>query len=63
MSNSKKWGEVSHLAKTTPFHSKLPGTTVYHNNTLCTEGDNIEWYNKVPGTGGLKLCHHCAKLN
>lgn len=46
-----------------PFHSKKPFTTVYHDNNRCTEGNNIEWYNRVPGTGGLKLCQHCAVLN
>ncbi len=46
-----------------PFHSKKAGTEVYHNNNKCTEGNNIESYNKVPGTGGLRLCSRCAELN
>jgi hypothetical protein len=46
-----------------PFHSKLPGTQVYHNNNTCTEGNNIESYNKVPGTGNLRLCSACRDLN
>lgn len=48
--------------KVAPFHSKLVTTTVYHNDNKCTEGNNIETYNKVPGTGGRPLCQHCAKL-
>jgi hypothetical protein len=49
--------------KVPPFHSKKPGTrNVHHNNDKCTEGNNIESYNKVPGTGGRPLCEHCARL-
>lgn len=51
------------MPKVPAFHSKKPGTTVHHNNSACTEGNNIEWYNRVAGTGGLKLCHHCATLS
>lgn len=50
------------MAKCAPFHSKLPGTRVYHDNTSCTEGDNIESYNRVAGTGGLPKCDHCKRL-
>lgn len=50
------------MAKVDPFHSKLAGTGVHHNNSSCTVGDNIESYNKVNGTGGLPLCSVCAKL-
>jgi hypothetical protein len=46
-----------------PFHSKKPGTDVHHDNNLCTEGNNIESYNRVEGTGGLRLCSACAELN
>jgi len=49
--------------KVSPFHSKKPGTTVHHNNSKCTEGNNIETYNRVSGTGGLPLCSHCKRLN
>lgn len=45
-----------------PFHSKRPGTTVHHNNNRCTEGNNIETYNRAPGTGGLPLCKNCRDL-
>jgi hypothetical protein len=51
------------MVKVAPFHSKKPGTTKHHNNNQCTEGNNIESYNKVAGTGGLPLCDHCARLS
>ena len=40
------------MPKEYPFHSKLPGTKVHHNNSKCTEGNNIETYNRKSGTGG-----------
>jgi len=49
--------------KVDPFHSKKPGTEVYHNNDKCTEGNNIESYNLVSGIGGLRLCERCKELN
>lgn len=51
------------MTKVSPFHSKKPGTKVHHNNNKCTEGNNIESYNKVSGTGGLPLCERCKELN
>ena len=36
---------------------------VYHNNTKCTEGNNIEARNRRSGTGGKPLCQHCKSLN
>ena len=49
--------------KVSPFRSKKPGISVHHNNNKCMEGNNIEPYNKVSGTGGLRLCKRCKKLN
>ncbi len=46
-----------------PWHSTLPGIAVYHNNTDCTEGNNIESRNRASGTGGKHLCDHCKRLN
>jgi hypothetical protein len=46
-----------------PWHSKRPSETVYHDNDKCTEGNNIESYNWAAGTGGLKKCAHCDKLD
>ncbi|MBA7491995.1 hypothetical protein ES702_02544 [subsurface metagenome] len=46
-----------------PFRSKLPPTEVYHNNNRCTLGNNIESYNRVAGTGSLRLCSECKERN
>lgn len=48
------------MAKTDPFHSIKQD--VYHNNTSCTEGNNIEAVNRRSGTGGKPLCNRCANL-
>jgi hypothetical protein len=45
------------------WHSTRPGETVYHNNTACTEGNNIEQYYYAFGTGGKRLCDRCAQYN
>jgi hypothetical protein len=52
------------MANTTPFHSVKPGTAyVYHNDTRCTEGNNIERLYWRSGTGvGRHLCAHCTRL-
>jgi hypothetical protein len=50
------------MAKVATYHSKKPGTEVHHNNNSCTVGNNIESYNKVSGTGGLRLCSICKTL-
>jgi len=50
------------MAKVAPYHSKKPGTNRHHNNNACTEGNNIESYNKVSGTGGHPLCAKCKTL-
>lgn len=49
------------MSKTAAFHSIKQ--TVYHDNTSCTEGNNIEKENLRSGTGGKPQCHHCARLN
>jgi hypothetical protein len=49
------------MAKVAPFHSKVT-LDVHHNDNTCKVGNNIESYNKVPGTGGLPLCKECAGL-
>lgn len=56
-----------------PFHSANPNALsgllglgspqVYHNNALCTEGNNIEVKYWAPGTAGRPLCQRCAGLN
>lgn len=47
--------------KVSPWHSvKQPR---HHDNTNCTEGNNIEKENLRAGTGGKPLCTHCADLD
>lgn len=51
------------MAKVQPFHSKkIVQNPVYHDDTKCTEGNNVEAYNKVQGTGGRPKCEHCKRL-
>lgn len=49
------------MPRKSPWHSILQ--FVYHNNTGCTEGNNIEARNRRDGTGGKTICSHCARLN
>jgi hypothetical protein len=51
------------IMKVKPFHSKKPGTEVYHDDNKCMEGNNIETYYLTPGTGGLRKCSRCRKLS
>jgi hypothetical protein len=49
------------MPQKSPWHSvKEP---VYHNNTECSEGNNIESENLRQGDGGKRLCERCAELN
>lgn len=51
------------MAKTSAWHSKLEtDRKVYHDDTRCTEGNNIEARNRVAGTGGRPKCSHCSRL-
>jgi len=49
------------MAKTAAFHSVKQ--SVYHDNTKCTEGNNIEKESLRTGTGGKPKCAHCSRLN
>jgi hypothetical protein len=51
------------MPKVAPFHSKKPGVNVHHDNSACTEGDNIEPYYLEEGTGGKLLCSRCTRLD
>lgn len=52
------------MAKVAPFHSVKPNTrNVYHDNSSCTEGNNIETANKKSGTDGRPKCEHCSRLS
>lgn len=48
------------MAKTSAWHSIKQD--VHHNDTKCTEGNNIERENRREGTGGKPLCSHCDRL-
>ena len=51
------------MAKCSPFHSvKESDRKVHHDNTSCTEGNNIEKENRRDGTGGRPKCDRCEKL-
>ncbi len=49
------------MAIKSPWHSSEQ--KVYHNNTECNTGNNIEPENLRQGTGGKRLCKECARLN
>ena len=48
------------MSKKSPWHSVKQ--TIYHNNTDCNTGNNIERENMRQGTGGKSLCEECARL-
>jgi hypothetical protein len=49
--------------RTSPWYSVKPSDRrVYHDNTLCTEGNNIERENRREGTDGRPRCEHCSRL-
>ena len=50
------------MAKTSPWHSKVT-KDVYHDETRCETGDNIEPENIVQGTGGLRKCDECVRIS
>lgn len=51
------------MAKVAPFHSIKPNTSnVYHDNSLCTEGNNIEKQYHRSGTANRPRCDHCNRL-
>jgi len=47
--------------RVSPWHSIM--RDVHHNNTACTEGNNIETRYRRQGTGGKRLCKRCKELN
>lgn len=48
------------MARVPAFHSKREtDRKVYHDDDECTEGNNIETYNRVAGTGGRPRCKNC----
>lgn len=49
------------MARVSPWYAVK--SDVYHNNTDCTEGNNIEPENKRAGNGNKRICSHCKRLN
>lgn len=49
------------MAVTSSWHAE--DSDVYHNNTDCTKGNNIESENRRNGSGGKRLCSECAGLS
>ena len=49
------------MPRKSPWHSIKQN--VHHDNTACTEGNNIERENRREGTGGKPKCEHCARLD
>ena len=49
------------MPKVSPTHSSE--RDVYHDNSACTERNNIETRYLQQGSGGKRLCEHCASLN
>lgn len=51
------------MPKTDPWHSiRQQDRNVYHDNTRCTEGNNIEPQYRRSGTAGRPLCETCRRL-
>ncbi len=51
------------MPKVSAFHSVKPNTrNVYHDNSACTEGNNIEKQYWRTGTAGRPRCEHCNRL-
>jgi hypothetical protein len=48
------------MAKVSAFHSIKQ--SVYHDNSDCNTGNNIETENRRSGTGGHPRCSECARL-
>jgi hypothetical protein len=51
------------MTKVAAFHSTHPSATVYHDNSKCTEGNNIEKKYLKPGTANRPKCEHCKRLS
>lgn len=49
------------MASTSPYHSLNAFSSVYHDSTLCKEGNKIEPIDKIYGTADRVKCFHCSK--
>jgi hypothetical protein len=59
--NGASAGKETNMPRVEPFHSVLQ--PVHHDNSRCTEGNNIEPQYLRKGTGGKPLCQHCQRLD
>lgn len=51
------------MAKKNPWHSTEPEAEVYHKDSDCNTGNNIEKENYESGEGsGNRLCRECKRL-
>jgi hypothetical protein len=50
------------MAKTSPWYSTKT-KDVYHDETKCNTGNNIEQENVAKGTGGLPKCTECKRIS
>jgi hypothetical protein len=52
------------MSKTNPWHSTRPDDRkVHHDESRCTEGNNIEHRYRASGTGGYPKCDHCRRIS
>ena len=52
------------MAKTNPWHStRETDRKVYHDETKCTEGNNIEERYRKSGTDGRPKCKNCRDIS
>ena len=51
------------MAKVAAFHSIKPSASVYHDESTCTEGNNIEANNRRSGTAGRPKCDRCKEIS
>jgi len=52
---------INNMAKKSAWHSSEPGAKVYHNDTECNTGNNIEKENVERGEGEKRLCKECKR--
>ena len=61
------WVGGTNVPKVADFHSvneaqKPQDARRYHNNSECAPGRDIPQSERRFGTGGYRLCDHCARL-
>lgn len=55
------------MSKVSPFHSSNPNLApekkVFHDESTCTEGNNIEAHYKKSGTDSRPKCKRCREIS